>query len=351
MTVYLSVAGLLVLLYRLQPWRRLQPPLTSREPFVSIIVPSRNEEKNLPPLLTSLESLDYKRYEVIVVDDNSTDQTFAVASGYQFANVVRAPAKPDGWAGKNWACWQGAGIAKGELLLFTDADTVHARDSLRKAVAAFEAERAEIMSAPPFHECRNFWEKLLGAFHLFPLIVTSYRQKPSSERLFAIGQYLMFTSESYRALYGHSAVKASLAEDIDLAHLWRHQGCRYLVYPYSGLYSVQMFGSFREFWNGWRRLLRLGLGRSHIGSIMEIAVVLHCLSFGFGTGGAWPFFIGLLIVAWTQRQTGRFALVGALASPISCFLFIALSLAAVVDRVFNKQIVWRGRAYSPMIGK
>jgi cellulose synthase/poly-beta-1,6-N-acetylglucosamine synthase-like glycosyltransferase len=359
MTFYLSLAGLAVLLYRLQPWlrswgseaKRAEP---SRWPFVSIVVPCRNEEANLPSVLASLNSIDYPHYEVLVIDDHSTDGTFHVASEIASRStgsrlrVIRAPEKPQGWGGKNWACWAGAAQAEGELFLFTDADTVHNSASLRQAVGFMALRRSDMISAPPFHACQGLWEKCLGSFQLFPFVATAYRQPPTDERLFAIGQYLLFTRESYLEVGGHSALPASLAEDVDLAHLWRNHGYNYQVYPQSDLYSVQMYATPRTFLAGWRRLLRLGLARSNIASVMEIAVVVHLLTCGFGTL-SWPTFIlfgaGIAVVAWAQSQIGRFWLWGALFAPLNALLFIGLTLTAVVDKLRKREIVWRNRAY------
>ena len=352
MTFYLSIAGLAVLLYRLQPWRRsFRWPAPPRYPFVSILVPCRNEEENLPPLIASLKALDYPNFEVLIIDDGSTDSTNEVASRLAGENfrVLRALDKPDGWVGKNWACWIGAAEANGELLLFTDADTVHSPDSLKRAIAFMAARHAEMISAPPFHECRGLWEKCLGSFQLFPFIASAYRQPPSDDRLFAIGQYLVFTRESYTAFQGHSRVAHSLAEDADLAHLWRNQGCRYEVFPESNLYSVQMYSTPSAFCAGWRRLLRLGLVRANIGSIMEVTVVLHLLTCGFGAldsvGTFVLFLVGLVVVAVAQSQIGNFWIAGALLAPLNALLFIGLSLTAVVDKLRKRDFVWRNRAY------
>lgn len=352
MTFYLSFAGLAVLLYRLQLWRKkFSWPAPPRLPFVSILVPCRNEAGNLPPLLKSLKALRYPHFEVIIIDDQSTDETYDIAAGLadERVRVLRAPAKPEGWVGKNWACWVGAAEAQGELLLFTDADTVHSPDSLNRAVSFMAARHAEMISAPPFHACRALWEKCLGSFQLFPFVITAYRQPASDERLFAIGQYLMFTRESYTAFQGHSRVAHSLAEDVDLAHLWRNQGCHYEVFPESNLYSVQMYSTPREFLAGWRRLLRLGLARSNLGSVMEIAVVLHLLTCGFGAVGSASAFvlylIGLVVVAIAQSRIGNFWVAGALLAPLNALLFIGLTLIGVVDKLRKREIVWRNRAY------
>ncbi len=350
MTTLLSLGGLIVLLYRLQPWRKISFSANRpvHEPRVSIIIPCRNEEKNLPSLLSSLRALEYQNIEIIVVDDHSTDRTYEIAQAAGDVRVVRAGEKPPEWAGKNWACLTGAKVAQGEYLLFTDADTIHAPDSLTKAVRFCAEEKADLVSAPPFHLCETSWEKYLGPFQLFAFIVTAYRQRPRLSRLFAIGQYLLFTRESYLQLGGHEAISSSLAEDVDLARMWMQAGRKYSVYPACDLYRVQMYTEVRAFFFGWKRILRLGMARSHLGSVVEIALVLHLLTIGFGRW-EWPLFmlfaLGVSVVAVAQRQIGNFRFLGAVLSPLNVGVFALLSASAVFDRVLRRDIVWRNRAY------
>ena len=141
--------GFALFCLRLLPLRTLwtgsasqaQAVSTTSWPRVSIVVPARNEEHNMPLLLDSLAKLDYPDYEVVVVDDRSTDRTAAVIAAFANVRMVAGVERPTDirWGGKQWACVQGAAAATGDLLLFTDADTVHEPDSLRRAVAAMAA--------------------------------------------------------------------------------------------------------------------------------------------------------------------------------------------------------------------
>ena len=136
---------------------------------ISIIVPARNEAHNLPALLASLRALTPPAHQIIIVDDHSTDGTgdLARAAG---ATVVTPPPLPPGWLGKPWACRAGAQAATGDLLLFSDSDTVHAPWSLTRAVARLQATGADLLSVIPTHAAVALWEKLQGVFHLLLLI-------------------------------------------------------------------------------------------------------------------------------------------------------------------------------------
>ena len=188
----LAWGGAAVALGRLGGRLEADPPAPSAFPGVSIVIPARDEEHNLPSLLASLRAIDYPAYEVIVVDDNSSDRTAAVAEAGG-ARVLRGLPLPPGWNGKNWACHQAVKIATGELLLFTDADTVHRADGLRRAVGFLEAKNADLVSALPYHRCPTWWERLLGPFHALVLVATAHR-RPRPRRLYAV--CLLYTSDA-----------------------------------------------------------------------------------------------------------------------------------------------------------
>ena len=350
MNLLFSAIGLIWLAYF--AWasrRRIQDVAPSQDVLVSIIVPCRNEARDLPRLLASLRALSGVRTEIIVVDDDSQDETFAIASRTPGVRALRAPAKPVGWVGKTWACEVGSREAQGELLLFTDADTVHEPDSLARAVGFLQSCQAAMLSAPPFHECQKAWEKLLGPFCLLPLLATAYYAEPTPHRVFAIGQYLLFTRENYLALGAHEGVHGSLAEDIDLAIKTLRRPARYQVYSGAPLYRVQMYESWSAFWGGWRRLIRIGIKRASFTAVLSIVLMMQLFVFGLFTSRPGPWLLagaGSLIFARVQKNHGRFAFLGAILAPINLILFLSLNLAAGVDVVRRKGIEWHGRSYA-----
>ena len=346
--IVLSLLGLLVLLHRLKPWERAHAAKPERSAeLVSIIVPCRNEEKNLPRLMASLKSLVDANCEILVVDDDSSDATFRVATELG-AKVMRAGPKPDGWVGKSWACWQGAQVASGRYLLFTDADTEHRPHSLALALGFLRNGRHDLISAPPYHLCESGWDRLLGTFHLLPLIATAFRHAPSSARLFSIGQYLLFSREAYFHIGGHERIKQSLVEDIDIAKIVVASGLSYGVYPAPTLYGVQMYSTPASFWAGWRRLLRLGFKRTPPLAVLELICVFQLLLFGllFSPPAAFAFFLaGLFAIALSQRKSGNFSAWAVVLAPLNIALFIALSGAALVEVLMRREVQWHGRVY------
>lgn len=354
MNLFFAGLGLFFLIYRLgfRNRKNSQERKPVSWPFVSIVIPARNEEKNLKSLLPSLLNLDYPKFEVIVVDDQSTDQTAFVARQFDI-QVFNCPPKPAGWSGKNWACSQGATLAKGELLLFTDADTIHLPSSLQMTVQALLQSDAQLLTVPPFHDCPTWWEKLLGLFHLLPLLITAFRHQPRLHRLYSIGQYLLFTREAYLKVGGHQSVSTSIVEDMDLAQKVLQSGMKFEVFNSAGIYRVRMFDSFISFCQGWKRLFRLGLDRSHWRSHFELILVLS-LFLGLGN-----FFFqnelhlealilllsGISFTAYRQRHFGEFSVWGAVLYPVSLSLFTGLSILAFTETVLQKPIAWRSRTY------
>lgn len=337
----LSLAGLFVLLFRTRAARPRSPGSDfDKSPLVSIIVPCRNEELNIGPLLLSLKALSGVQTEILVIDDCSTDKTFEAAASIENIRVLRAPPKPEGWVGKSWACAFGAKVAQGDYFLFTDADTRHRSDSLLQSLKFLLHEKAELVSAPPYHQCLNWWERGLGLFHLLPLVAAGFPQTKSANRIYAIGQYLLISKAAYVTIGGHEALRSSLTEDIDMAKAVCDKGFKYRLFSKASLYEVQMYDTYKEFWQGWTRLLRLGMKKVSFAAFLEITLV-YCLFFQF----TWVSVAGLLYLGFIQRQHGRFSWWGVLLAPLSLVLFAAVSVAGLLDTLRKKKVTWQGRDY------
>jgi 4,4'-diaponeurosporenoate glycosyltransferase len=339
----IAAAGFLAWRARL-PSRTPPPPPPARFPRVSIIVPARDEEANLPPLLASLARLDPGPAEIIVVDDHSTDATAALARAAG-VRVVSAPPLPEGWSGKPWACLHGAAAATGELLLFTDADTVHAPASLGLAVARLEAEGAGVLSLVPSQAIVSPWERFQGVFHLLALA--------ASGRAYAIGQYLLFRRDAYDAIGGHAAAPARVAEDLALAR--RVPRRTLLAVP--GLVEARMYPDLASFARGWVRNFREGIPEASVtGVLATVAIVgwllglpLHAALAAARGEPAAALILGaataatVVEVAGQQRRCGRFGPLSALAYPLFVLIFVGISIAAAAASLARRPVIWRGR--------
>ncbi|HEY4900662.1 MAG TPA: glycosyltransferase [Terriglobales bacterium] len=228
------------------------------QPEVSVIVPARNEEANLAECLRSLVGHAGPSYEIIVVDDHSTDRTRQIAEGFP-VTVISADPLPDGWSGKCNACWSGAKAAKGKWLLFTDADTKHSGDSIEQGLREAEEKGAAMLSYSPKQEVHSFAERALMPV-IFAELATTYRPKevsdPSSPAAAANGQYLLIRRDAYDAVGGHAAVAQAILEDVELAKRVKQAGYK-LQFQQSDAVSTRMYRSFAQMWEGWTKNLAL----------------------------------------------------------------------------------------------
>jgi glycosyltransferase involved in cell wall biosynthesis len=241
-------------------------------PIVSVIVPARNEEASLGACLESLIAQAGIDYEIIVVDDASTDRTAEIARSFSSDHVpadvhvrpalhlISAPPLPTNWTGKNNAMAAGAMIARGKWLLFTDADTVHKPGSLARAVAEAEQQDAALLSYSPEQEVRGFWEKAVMPVIFAELAATYPPQAvndPTSPIAAANGQYLMISREAYDAVGGHKTIANDLLEDVAMARLIKSSG-RKIFFRYGGdVVRTRMYRSFTQMREGWTKNLAL----------------------------------------------------------------------------------------------
>jgi chlorobactene glucosyltransferase len=257
------VAGLVVLLIialgNMRYLRRLYSyPAPPTWPRCSVLVPARNEELNIGRCIKSLLDQDYPDFQVIVLDDNSTDQTWQIlqelAVKYPGLTLLKGTPLPDDWLGKHWACSQLAQAADGELLVFVDADTYHEPGMLRGAAAAMLNERAALISALP-RQIIVSWSEMLSipAFYLgmlcgVPLELTRLQRNPL---LFAVlGQFLVFRRDAYDAAGGYAAVRNNVVDDIAIGRRVHAMGLKYKLLDGGGLVSCRMYRNFDQVWKG-----------------------------------------------------------------------------------------------------
>lgn len=235
---------------------------------VSIIVPARNEARNIAAVVDSLTRTEGVRFEVLVVDDRSDDDTADLARALDAAQadrltVIDGTPLPEGWLGKNWACHQGARQARGRLLLFTDADTVHAPDLLARALAALDEDRADALTLAGRQIMGSFWERLVQP-QIFMGILTRYpntRRRLPAERwrdAIANGQYVLVRRETYEAIGGHEAVRGEVVEDMRIAQRLVRLGYTLTVRADEEGFATRMYTSLPELVEGWSKNILLG---------------------------------------------------------------------------------------------
>lgn len=316
---------------------------------LSIVVPARNEETNLPQFLRSLEPSIANGLSVIVVDDRSSDRTAEIAENAHVKLIRNRSEPPEGWSGKNWACLLGAQENERPYLLFTDADTQHSALGLSKAMHWHKNERAALSSALPFHLCPTFWERAVAGFHALVYVAADPFHATGRSWPYAIGQFMLFDSEIYRKHNGHSSVFEAFAEDLAFAKLFARKAEKVSTCEYHRVFDVRMYENFGDFVKGWRRILRWGMTHSNFRSFFEVSALI----FSFST--LWKFenpiafssgCLSLLFLIFFLRKMGQFSAVWSIVFlPLSLLLFVALSVLAGMDVLFKRNHSWRGRVY------
>jgi chlorobactene glucosyltransferase len=230
---------------------RFPPPAAS--PMVSLLVPARDEQESIGPCVESLLAQDYGNFEVVILDDGSQDRTAAVLAGLRAERlrVLEGKPLPEGWNGKAWACQQLAESAQGELLLFTDADTVFQPQTVRLAVGAMAATRADLLTAITGNEVCTLGEQLTVPFvswsilSFLPLVVT--RLFPRSVAFTAAnGKFMLFRRQAYQAVGGHAAVRDHATEDIAIARSVRRHGYRWRIMDATPLVKARMYSGLTD---------------------------------------------------------------------------------------------------------
>lgn len=232
-------------------------------PFISVIVPARNEEKEVGKCLASLVQQDYPRFELIFVDDQSTDATSRIArdalQGCSFCKIIDGAPRPDGqhWIGKTWALVQGVAQAKADWLLFIDSDIVHHPATFKQAMAEAVRLGVDALSILPSIDCRSFWEKsVMPLFASLSVLVEPLDSASQPEKRAARlgGAFLLIKRDVYQAAGGHEAVRDKILEDMALARVLKKQGRRiWLTYTHD-LTTTRMYDSFHDLWTGLGRL-------------------------------------------------------------------------------------------------
>jgi len=328
---------------------------------VSVIIPARNEEVSLPNLLGSLAAQTVRPCEVIVVDDGSTDGTpaAAVEGG---ATLLRAPALPETWVGKPWACHTGSLHARGETFVFLDADVELAPDGLDRLLASWQRDASGgLLSVQPFHTTHRAYEQLSAYPNLMSVMASgAFAPKRWRSSPVAFGPCLVTSAEAYRAVGGHEVVAGEIIEDIHLARVYGACGLPVRVLAGGSAVTFRMYPSgLRQLVDGWTK--NLAGGPQLVGawpllaaiawllaSIVVASDLVGALVTGITTGriDGWPiaaWAVVALQTAWFLRRIGRFRWWAAPAFPILLAGFVAVFLRSAVHRALKRTVVWHDR--------
>jgi chlorobactene glucosyltransferase len=332
---------------------------------VTIVVPARNESATVDTLLASLLRSTHHHFEVVVVDDRSEDDTAqrVAAWGARDSRVrlITGSELPDGWFGKPWACRQGADAATADLLLFTDADTVHAPDLLGHAVGALRATDADLLTLTSRQRCDSFWERvvmpqiwMLLAVRFHPARVSRARRP---DQAVANGQFILLHRSAYEAAGGHGAVRGEVVEDLALAQQFVRSGRRMQMMFGEDLLTTRMYRSLSGMVEGWSKNLHVGARQSAGDSAVLRALAPFAMAAGFVFWLIPPLLLAIGVAPDAMRlgvlaslAFWALVLIGMRVPPhyaLGYPLGAAMALAIAIRSIWRGQrrIVWRGRSY------
>ena len=343
-------------------------------PLVSVIVPARNEARNIEACLRSILASTYPALEVIVVDDRSEDATGAIARAIADhadgrVRVVESRPLEAGWMGKQWACAQGAALACGEVFCFTDADTRHAPDLITRSVNAMRARGADLFSVAGRQELGSFWERVVQP-QVFAMLLARYgstevvnRSRRIADKI-ANGQCLFMRREAYDAIGGHAAVRGKAAEDVALAQLFFERGKRTELIVGIEQLETRMYTSLGEIVRGWMKNIYAGgldamrggaVGRVFLpllllsAPVMMLAPPLTLVAAAFGLVGSgvtlWAAIATGIMLVWWAVVYARFVRRSpayALTFPFGAAVLLYVIIRAVAR---GRRVEWKGREY------
>lgn len=361
------VFGLVTVLVNYFTVRRFdQYPPAPRWPRVSVLVPARNEARSIAACVTSLLEQDYPDFELLVLDDHSTDGTGSILELLKGEDrgrlrVLEGASLPDGWLGKHWACHQLYQAADGELLLFTDADTRHAPDMLRASVSALAAEQADLVTAFPRQEVLTWGERLLvpflgfGIFTFIPIRLVQKLRLPALS--VTIGQFMLFRRSAYKQVGGFEAVRMEIVDDMCLGRRIISAGLEYRLMDGTHHVTCRMYHGFWEAVDGFAksifavfdyRLLPYLLGWLVVGTaFLEPVVALvsrwvrHPLTLLSPEAAALA--VALSLIDWMiAYRRFRFPAWLVFYYPLTMLLFLAVATRSLVQTVTGRA-TWKDR--------
>lgn len=343
----------------------------ARTPRVTVLIPARNEERNLRTCLDAVRALEWPDLQILLIDDRSTDATPRIAAEAAAADprvtVLGGSDLPEGWMGKSWALHQAQAKATGEWLLFLDADvTIHPK-ALAQAMAYAAAEKAQMFSGYGTLVLGTFWEKVIMPV-IGGMIVGGNPLRevndPEHFRVVCNGQLILVSRAAYDAIGGHAAIRSEIIDDVAMAREVKAKKLGYRMVFCRELFSTRMYTGFGEIWRGWRKNIYAGLQyRPHVAFVVVAfvwitAVIPPLAAFARGMalgdrGTGDPLFATaaaatLLMLAYRVYSARIFEQPWALfwTHPLGAILVSGIFLDSALRGLFGRTVDWKGRAYA-----
>jgi len=323
--------------------------------FVSILIPARNEEADILNLLNSISAQKYLNYEVIILDDNSTDNTFQICQDFctqhKRFTVLPGAALPKDWLGKNYACSQLASMARGKYLIFLDADETIADGLINNSIHRMKLNKLSLLSLFTDQVMHTWGERLVVPLmhfvllNLLPLRLVRLSKNPSFSA--ASGQFMMFDAANYKENQWHEQVKHQVVEDVEIMKLIKGFGYNGEALLANGFVSCRMYKSFTESVDGFSKNFLAGFSNNVFGLFLYLLlVVLGPVAIAFFLSPDLVLFalslivLGRVMISLSARQS---VWQNVLLHPLQLICMVFISVISV-KKHFTKTIVWKGRA-------
>jgi len=350
-----------VFLFRIPGCKGNRDSTVEPYPRVSVIIPARNEENSLPVLLASLRNSDFVPDEIIVVVGQCEDGTKEVAKG-EGVTIIDSEPLPEGWVGKPWACYQGARLAKGDILIFLDADTCLEKGGLRDIVNTY-LETDGIVSVQPYHKTKRLYEQLSVFFNIImmgamgPFTMMGSRIRPIG----LFGPCVVMRKAYYFESGGHGAVKGQVVEDLALGERLKKHNLPIHCYGGQGTISFRMYpNGIRELVDGWSKGFATGARRAYIplfvatiawigSGISATVCIIGAISGMHDTAIMWwtlAYLAYAIQVQWMAFRVGTFKFYTALLFPVALLFFITVFFRSIFLVAIRRKVMWKGLAIS-----
>jgi len=343
--------------------------MQKKGPLVSVLIPARDEEKNIGRCLRSLSKQDYNNIEILVLDDNSSDGTGRIIEKFSKKDtrirLIQGRSLERGWKGKSYACHQLSREAAGEYYVFTDADTLHFPNSVSSALGALISKRLDVLSVFPKQIMVSVHERMVVIFiniavlALMPLGLI--RKMKSPKISIANGQFLLFKRSVYESIEGHRSIKNDIIEDVAISKQVKKHGFSFMVFDGRSTVYCRMYDGFKGVVRGFSKfifaamnysVIKLGVVVSFIMLLFLVPLILLPLGLYIFN---WPLLVNVMIlsqvsivlfirIVMTFRFKSRFTDI--FLHPLSMFYIVVLSVNSVYQAKYGSGIFWKDRFYS-----
>jgi glycosyltransferase involved in cell wall biosynthesis len=341
---------------------KLQKARHQASTFVSILIPARNEERNLARVLDSILLQSYPNYEVIILDDGSNDDTYAIAESYSVIHpnfrVLKGNPMPKGWTGKNFACYQLAKVAKGDYLLFIDADVALSSSLLDSAMFHASKQQLCLLSLFPDQQMQSIGEKSVVPLMNFMLLsllpiplICGHRHPVFSA---ACGQFMLFEAAQYHKHQFHLTAKAEITEDLKIMKLVKRAGCVGDARPANGLMSCRMYHNYSEAVDGFSKNFITPFNDSIFLFLCFLLAVISGPIAAIATGNVYVILAMLSMITLTRVFTssvaGESKVYNLVLHPFQMASLLFIGCMAIYKQV-NVTGEWKGRPLHPVVSK